>query len=341
MEKINWGIIGLGEIAEKFSRGFSDANNANLLAISSKDDNKLENFRQQFDLEKKFTFKNYNDLINCSEVDIVYIALPNSLHYELILRCIENNKNILVEKPATLNFHQIKNIKKNLLNKDIFFSEAFMYRYFPQINLIIELIENQEIGNLLSMESSFGRNLIFKKRLFFFNKKRKIDKKNRLFNQELGGGCILDLGCYTSSFSVFISLLKNKSNTEFKVTNIQKEIGETKVDIDASAELLFNDGFKSKINASFKKDLGKQSTIYGDKGSIIINDTWLGSENTILVKNKKNRIINSKIDYNIYSYQIFNISKDIINGNKTPNFPGTSFDETFLNMKIIDDWLNA
>ena len=115
MEKINWGIIGLGEIAEKFSRGFSDANNANLLAISSKDDNKLENFRQQFDLEKKFTFKNYNDLINCSEVDIVYIALPNSLHYELILRCIENNKNILVEKPATLNFHQIKNIKKKFV----------------------------------------------------------------------------------------------------------------------------------------------------------------------------------------------------------------------------------
>ena len=129
MEKINWGIIGLGEIAEKFSRGFSDANNANLLAISSKDDNKLENFRQQFDLEKKFTFKNYNDLINCSEVDIVYIALPNSLHYELILRCIENNKNI----------------KNNLLNEDICFSEACMYRYCSKFNLIIVLLENQDI----------------------------------------------------------------------------------------------------------------------------------------------------------------------------------------------------
>ena len=118
-------------------------------------------------------------------------------------------------------------------------------------------------------------------------------------------------------------------------------IGETKVDIDASAELLFNDGFKSKINASFKKDLGKRSKIYGDEGSLIINDTWLGSKNIIHVKNKKNRIISTNMDLNIYSYQIFNISKDIIKGKKKPSFPGTSFYETFSNMKIIDEWVNA
>ena len=92
MEKINWGIIGLGNIAHEFSKAFAQINNAKLLAISSKDANKLKKFSQQFNVESKFSFKNYQDLINCDEVDIVYIALPNSFHKQWILKAIENNK---------------------------------------------------------------------------------------------------------------------------------------------------------------------------------------------------------------------------------------------------------
>tara|TARA_A100001015_G_C14367464_1_gene472869 strand:- start:2 stop:349 length:348 start_codon:yes stop_codon:yes gene_type:complete len=105
MKKINWGIIGLGNIAHEFSKAFAETNNAKLLAISSKDENKLKKFGQLFNVESKFSFKNYQDLINCEEVDIVYIALPNSFHKQWILKAIKNNKNILVEKPATVNLN--------------------------------------------------------------------------------------------------------------------------------------------------------------------------------------------------------------------------------------------
>jgi len=182
--------------------------------------NKILTFGKKFNIDKSLRFESYEDLINCKEVDIVYIALPNSFHFYWIKECIKNNKNTLVEKPATLNFTEAKSVKKILSNKSIFFGEAFMYRYHPQINYIIELIKNDKIGTLLSMESSFGENILTKKKFIFFEKKKKIKENDRRFDKNLGGGCILDLGCYTTSFSLLINSIINKTDiSDFNISN--------------------------------------------------------------------------------------------------------------------------
>ena len=341
MEKVNWGIIGLGRIAEVFSDAFEEVENAQLLAVASREQKKLNHFKDRFNLENKFLFDNYEDLISCNDIDIVYIALPNSLHHQWIIECIKNKKNILVEKPATLNFATAIDIKKNLENKNLFFAEAFMYRYLPQINLVINAIKNKEIGNLLSIETSFGMNLLTKKKFFLFKKKKKINHNGRKFNRDLGGGCIFDLGCYSSSFSLLIaSLIDNHNINNFKLINIQNEIGETGVDIDSYAEILFENGLKSKIKSSFKRNLGSQSIVKGDEGILVINDTWKG--NKII---KKTGNLSEELELNtfknIYSHQILQISKNIINNDNKPNFPGMNLDETILNSKIIEKWAHV
>ncbi len=342
MEKINWGIIGLGDIANKFSEGFNETSNAKLLSISSKNSQKLNDFQRKFNIEKKYCFNNYEDLINCSEVDIVYIALPNSLHHFWVLKCIQNQKHVLVEKPATLNYQEIKDIDKSLKNKNLFFGEAFMYRYLPHINLVLNIIKNQEIGNIVSMNSYFGINILTKKKFFFYNKKRNINPNNRLFNKDLGGGCILDLGCYPISLSILIaSLTNNLKETDIKVLDIKKELGETNVDIEAYAKLLFNDSFFSQIGTSFKNQLGGISEIIGDKGSIKINSSWFGGDKVIKTIKGNNYIIDSNTNKNIYSYQIENISKNLSLNIFQPQYPGMSLKETLLNMYIIDEWLNV
>lgn len=342
MEKINWGILGLGEIAHKFSEGFKETKNAKLLAISSKNPEKLKNFQENYNIEKKYSFNNYEDLINCKNVDIIYIALPNSLHHFWVIKCINNQKHVLVEKPATLNYREIDNIKNNLVNKKLFFGEAFMYRYLPQIKLVLDMIKNQEVGNLISMNSSFGVNILTKKKFFFFNKKKKIDSSNRLFDKNLGGGCILDLGCYPVSFSLLIgSLIRKLNKMDLKIVDVKKEFGETNVDIDGYAKLSFNGGFFSQIEASFKKELGSSSEIIGDKGSIKIDNTWFGGEKIIIKRNNCNQIINTKDYRNIYSYQIQNISENIYSNTFQSQYPGMTLKETLLNMKTIDDWLNV
>ena len=82
MDIVNWGIIGLGNIAQKFAEGFKNIDNAKLLGLTSRDDKKLQKFKEDFRIEDKYCFNNYQSMINCSDIDIVYIALPNSLHYE-------------------------------------------------------------------------------------------------------------------------------------------------------------------------------------------------------------------------------------------------------------------
>ncbi len=172
MTKINWGIVGLGNIAKSFASGFINSKNSNLLAIASRSRLKLENFKNHYKIEEKYSFDNYEDLLNCPDIDIVYISLPNSFHYKIIKEAIKSNKNILVEKPATQNFSEILEISNLLIKKKLFFGEGFMYRFHPQIKLILNCINNNEVGELISMDTSFGNNLLTKKKFFFFEKKK-------------------------------------------------------------------------------------------------------------------------------------------------------------------------
>lgn len=339
MKKINWGIIGLGNIAHNFAESIKISDNANLLSVASRNNDKLYKFSKKFNIEKKFQFLDYNELISCKDVDIIYIALPNSLHKFWVLQAIKNNKNILVEKPATINFDEAKMIKDELNKTNIFFSEAYMYKYLPHIFKVLEIIKNNEVGDLKSMHSYFGKNILTKKKFFFFKKRKKINPESRLFNKRLGGGCILDSGCYTLSFSLLISsLIRPLGKNNIKLENIKKQICETGVDVDATAELIFDDKFISKVHASFSKDIGNQSIIRGSQGSIIINDTWFGGDLVIQSNTNNKKII--KIDKrNLYVDQIQEISKHLINGKSNISFPLTNLSETLLITKLMDYWL--
>ena len=338
---INWGIIGLGNIALQFAKAFKDSTNSKLKGISSTNFEKIKAFQKKFEINKEYCFSNYQDLLNSNNIDIIYIALPNSMHKEWILKSINNNKNILVEKPAFMNLSETEGIKKKLINNNIFFSEGFMYRYTPQILKVIELIKNDTIGKLVSMDSSFGVNLLTKKNIFGFKKKKIIDKENRLFNKKLGGGAILDLGCYPVSFSVLIASLVSKVNYDkIRVLEKSKEISSLDVDIHSRAKLEFENGFVSVVKASFSENLGNETTINGSDGTIKIKNSWGTEPSIIVLEGKTNKTIKIEMNKNIFLYEIDSLSKDILESRLFPSFPGTSINETIGLTKILDEWLN-
>tara|TARA_B100001996_G_scaffold351767_1_gene312046 strand:- start:447 stop:1466 length:1020 start_codon:yes stop_codon:yes gene_type:complete len=339
MEKANWGIIGLGNIAREFANGFAEAENACIKGIASNNLNRLSEFKNKFNINENYCFSNYQELIECEEIDIIYITLPHSLHYEWIIKSLNNEKNTIVEKPATINFEQISNIKKKFYSKNFFFAEAFMYRYHPQIKKLIQLIKEKKIGNLINMESYFGVNIMEKKTLFGIKRKKKINEKSRLFDKRLGGGAILDLGCYPSSMSLLIASLKSDF-TDVIIKDKNVELFKTGVDINSYAKLVFDNEFMSFIGTSFNKDLGKRTKIKGDIGEIIIEDSWDGNNSKIFINSQNNEIINIKAKSNIYSYEIEIFSKNFLENNYEIKYPGMKFKETYLNMKILDNWLN-
>ena len=342
MKQVRWGIIGLGGIASKFADGFQFTKNARLFAISSKNENKLLEFKNKFQIDENFCFSNYDSLLECKDLDMVYISLPHSFHHEWVIKSIKKEKNILVEKPATINFLQMKNIKNNLKNKNIFFSEAFMYRYHPQIPKIVDLLKNKIIGNLISMESFFGFDALAKRKIFGIKFKKKPNKYNRLFSKELGGGAILDIGCYPVSFSIFVASLISKIDfNRIEVLNKKKEIGPTGVDMNSFAELNFENNFKSKVFASLIENLGNKTKIIGTKGELIIEDTWSPTNiSSINVTGENKETIKIKCHNNVYAYEIDTLSTCILENKKEPNFPGMTINETFENMRILDKWLN-
>ncbi len=336
---VNWGIIGLGNAAKNFANAFNFTKNSKLLAVSSRVQKKIDEFKNSFNLRNEYCFENYNDLLNCTDVDIIYIALPNSFHYEWIIKCINKGKNILVEKPSTINFSQIQKVENLLKDKDIFFSEGLMYRYHPQISKVIELLRNNIIGNLISMESFFGHK-IFKNKKIFGIEIGKIKKDNRLYNKELGGGAILDLGSYPVSMGILIASLNSKiSVKDTKVCKIKNINSSTEVDIDSFAEINFNNNFKCSVGASFIQDIGKKTKIIGTKGEIILEDSWTPKNfSKIKINGIKNETIKIKCASDIYSDQINSISNSILQNKNKPNFPGMTLTESVENMKILDKW---
>jgi hypothetical protein len=132
------------------------------------------------------------------------------------------------------------------------------------------------------------------------------------------------------------SLIKNINYKKFKITNLVREIGSTGVDINAEAKIIFDNSFNSKVKASFKKNLGNNTVIKGEKGNMFIKNTFIGiKEITIVLKDRTYEIKNLSNE-NIFSQEISSISKSILNDSNEVSYPGMQLEETILNMKILD-----
>ena len=264
------------------------------------------------------------------------------MHALNIIKSIRQKKKVLVEKPAFINLQDFKKIENLLKNEKIFFTEAFMYRYLPYLQKVKEIIQNNILGKVIEMESTFNIK-VYKQRNFLGIKIRKPNYDNRLFNKSLGGGAILDLGCYPLSLSTFVnSLTYNVKLNDISLQNVNSTYCESDVDIFSKITLNFDDKFKSNITCSFKDKPSQQTIINFENGSLTIDQSWTPDQDMSIKLTKGNE--KSKIDFknneNIYSYQIQKISDQILNKEITPQFPSMTMKEIEINTKLLDDWIN-
>ena len=336
---VKWGIIGLGNIAFEFAKSFNNVNNADLIAVASTSHKKLAKFQEEFNIKKENLYDNYEKLTEDQNIDIIYIALPNTFHFEWVLKNVEKNNNILVEKPAFLNLKEASKIFNHQNFKNIFFNEGFMYRYHPQITELTKIIKSNIMGKPISMKSNFGINLINKKKYFGLIKK-KIDKNNRVFNKKLGGGVIFDLGCYTTSMSLLIaSMVENMNINNFDISDIETQYLDN-IDVHSVAKINFDKKFSSVIKTSFKDNFN-ETIILCEQGKIIIENSWNTKMTNIELAGKMNKLIRFESLKNNYSLEIEQISEDILQDKKEVSFPGFSKMDTLINTKIIENWING
>ena len=309
---INWGILGLGRMGMTFANSINETSNSKLIDVASKSKKNLKNFENQ----------SYEKVIQNKEIQAIYISTLNNTHVKLIKEILKEDKKILCEKPVSLSLNDLIEIKKLIEEKKIQFYEAIAYYSHAQTTELIKLIDNDEIGDIQSVESNFGF-------------KAKFNPSSRLFDKTLGGGSVFDLGCYPISF--FMLLARDPKKITIKSKNLS--FAKSGVDDDATAILNYDDKFEGKIHVSFKNNLNNICIINGTKGSIKINEPWLpNNKSSIEVTNKKHFYIKSiNSGLSVYANQIEKVSENFINQNNSSNL--FDIEKSLINMKIINNWL--
>ena len=312
---INWGVIGYGRMGKTFTNCFKNTDQLfQLKGVASNSNSKNKN---EF-------YKNYDDLINSSEIDAVYISTLNNTHKDLVTKCIKQNKKVLCEKPLGLNLNEVRGVYDLLSDKKNFFFEAIAYRSHPQTLRLIELLEDRNFGKVKKVEANFGF------------KVKKIKKDSRLFNKSLGGGSILDLGCYPVSF---FSLFTDNYN-DVEVIKSYHKLCETNVDVHGEIELRLNNQITAIGRVSLSENLDNICRIYCENAMITVSSPWLPSEKTFLEIETKGRYFKEFISTkkNVYEHQLENVSLAFMRKN-TKDFNLVEIEESLKISRILDEWL--
>ena len=321
---IKWGILGLGNMANHFAKAIKEIDNAILVSVASKSKIKLIKFSKDHGISKDFIFNDYKELIKSNSVDSIYISTLNNTHNDLILECVKNNKNILCEKPMGISADEANVVYEKLKHSSVFFNEAIAYRSHPQTIELLKLIQKNEIGKIKKIESSFGFKI------------RKINKKSRLFNAELGGGAILDLGCYPISF---FQLFLNE-NEKLKLINAEGSFVSTGVDNYAKINFLSEQNIELNVKISLKENLENNCKIYGTDGTIIVPAPWLPPKKSYLEIIKDNSYYKkfTITDKSVYAIQIENVSNKFNKIKDKENKLLVDINSSVDIMKILDLW---
>jgi len=316
---INWGIIGFGRMGKQYADCFKKNSNYSLVAIASKSNKKFENKNNNI----KY-FNSYSDLIESDLVDAIYISTLNNTHKDLVLELEKYNKKILCEKPLGINFKEVKELYDLFKDKKNFFNEAIAYRSHPQTSVLLNILKEKEFGRIKKIESNFGFRV------------RKIKKDSRLFNKKVGGGSILDLGCYPISF---FNLFKGDKKMEIIRSN--RNFCETNVDIDGEIFLKVGDEINVIGKVSLRENLENKCKIYCENALITLPQPWLPSQKSYIEVETKSRYYKKIIetDKNVYEHQI-EASSIFFSNNNTKSNLLIDIDQSLEISKIIDIWKN-
>ncbi|MGO4595200.1 Gfo/Idh/MocA family protein [Leifsonia sp. 2TAF2] len=185
---LRWGVLGPGGIAADFTDALHRHSRQRVVAAGSRSAERAAAFAAAHGVER--SHGSYEALVADPEVDVVYVATPHSEHLEHALLAIAAGKNVLIEKPMAVTAAQARQIVAAARGAGVFAMEAMWTRYLPQTDIARQLLERDALGEVRVVTADFGGRAAY-------------DPSSRLWNPELAGGALLDLGVYTVSWASF------------------------------------------------------------------------------------------------------------------------------------------
>lgn len=332
MKTVNWGIIGTGAIASTFARSLEQTERGRLVAVASRSSESAERFGREHDAQRRYG--KYDELLADSEVDAVYVSTPHPFHAEWAIKAIEAGKHVLCEKPLALNHGEAMAIVEAARENERFLMEAFMYRCHPQTTRLVELLRAGTIGDVRVIRVSFG-----------FGGGEGIPEESRLFDRSLGGGSILDIGCYPMSLARLVAGaaagVPFSDPTEIRGAG---RIGRTGVDEWEGATLRFAGDIVAQISAAVRVTLDNTLEIFGSEGRISVPNPWLADRREptpgriIVTIGQEAETIEIPADRTAFAYEADRVAEAIEQGSVEGAAPAMTWDDSLGNLAALDRW---
>lgn len=313
--RIKWGILGTSYISEVMASAIQESTMSKLIAVGSRSIDTAKTFSSKFSIPK--VYDDYHALINDSDIDAIYIGLPNHLHKEWIIHCAKAGKNVLCEKPFVVSVEEVNEVISVVGQSNVFCMEALMYRCHPFTKKLQEVIQSQILGEIKLYNASYTANIA--------------DIAN-----PTAGGSIRNLGCYPISL---VRLLANSEPVEICGTGRMNPKNNT--DNQASVILKFEDNSMAVVSTADDITMFWQFDVYGTKGNLkVVSNPWLPNcDNNKIIINLNDdptpKEINIKAEKSLYTYQIDAVNMQIRNKNACE---GVSLLDSLGNTVVLETW---
>ncbi|MEJ1237825.1 Gfo/Idh/MocA family oxidoreductase [Chryseolinea sp. T2] len=315
MQKIRWGILGCGKIANKFAADLKLVDNAELVAVGARDIERARSFASTYGAS--LAFDSYVGLVTCPGVDVIYVATPHGYHHEHTLLCLRHGKAVLCEKALALNLRQVKEMIEESKRSNVFLMEAFWTKFLPQYQKMQSIVSEGTIGQIRFVQADFGFN-------------GGDVPAQRLYDPALGGGSLLDIGIYPVFLAV--SLLGRPVNV-----NAIMDAYDTGVDKQIAINLQFESGALATLSSSFEVETPVTATIMGTRGYIKMKNRFHNATCELeLVMGRDNHQdieVSRESGYG-YQFEARHVSDCMRDGLKES--PVMSFNDSLLLMETLD-----
>ena len=242
---VNWGFLGAGFVA---SRGLAPAvhasRGANLYAVASRDE------KRSATLEPKRVHATYDDLLADERVDAVYISLSNSQHLEWVMKSLEAGKHVLCEKPLGLNASETESMFACASHSGRLLVEAVWGRWHPRFSRMVDVVASGALGNIEHIETAFT-----------FTSEM---TDNYRLNPLMGGGALLDVGCYQAHAWVALT----NGATDLQISDLSRTVGPTGIDLTTDVSVRINKSITAHAVSSFALPSQQQFIVQGSQGKM-------------------------------------------------------------------------
>ena len=311
MSKLRWGFLSAGGIATSVADDFQIAG-ITIQAVGARELAKATKFADRFGIPNRH--QGYDALVNDPEVDVVYVSTPHPWHHQHALLALNAGKHVLLEKPFTINAREAQEIKELAAAKNLFVLEAMWTRFLPSMDAIFEVINSGVLGEI---------------RLITADHSQYLPHVTRLWEPELGGGALLDLGIYPVSFAIRVLGLPQRMTAKATLT------GE-KVDETTSIIFEYESGAQASLTTCMSAAGPVTAVVTGTFGRIEIDKSFY-NQTSFRVYNQGGEVISSyseKIAGIGRQYQGLHLEKCVAAG--LLESPTLSVTESVEIMKVMD-----